>query len=143
MEAFRCYLDRRFSKTVRIRYVPDKTNPNAYFVYHGNELIRQVERPPQQSHPPAESVQKTRTTGFQPVGVGGGPDAALSVWVTASQFVYCEPGSQRSPPYQYRRNSFGHRSFSSSPSSFQGFPAGPCGNSIACWGKSSTVFPVR
>ena len=45
MEAFRCYLDRRFSKTVRIRYVPDKTNPNACFIDHGNELIRQVERP--------------------------------------------------------------------------------------------------
>jgi hypothetical protein len=44
MEAFRCYLDRRFSKTVRTRYVPDKTNPNAYFVYHGDELIRQVEQ---------------------------------------------------------------------------------------------------
>lgn len=54
MEAFQCYLDRRFSKTVRTRYVPDETNPNAYFIYRGDELIRRVEIAPVQRSAPRD-----------------------------------------------------------------------------------------
>lgn len=39
LEAFQCYLDRLWPSVVRTRYVTNESNPNAYYVYRGDQLI--------------------------------------------------------------------------------------------------------